>query len=996
MSIRLVLIVAAATLLPSCLDGGGSVVARALIAPANLTALHAADGSSIELAWVDNSSDETGFRVDVAPVPINVDADVTEFTILPSNTTAYSYATQPNTTRYFRVLAVTTSLQSEPSNVVSATTPNVPPPPGRFDAQVGPSGSDTIVSLLWDDAASETGYTIDRSANGGSWDTLTTTGQNVTSIADFSTAANGDYAYRIRANNANGSGPWSPVVRAQTHNTSWEILSSPASGDVSWFTSLAVTPFGNAYVSSYDASMGQVAYSVSGILGPISTSNIDPGFPATLGFSGTSIVSDSLGFSHIVANDSFANVLRHLTNAPSGNWTSEAIDSPTTSGDRALFGIGSSDSLHVVYQRQNSGMIPGLRYGVRSGSSWTTEWVTSSDVTDYFSFAVGPGNSLHVAYRRPTPGGHELVYASRSGGSWYTSVVPTTGSPEMCSIAVDAAGVVYIAYNSLMTGGLNLLSNSGGTWTDEVVHQSPLARWGRYNSLAIDKSTGEIHISYQEAIYTSLRCASKLPGGAWVLQHVDGAGDVGCFSSIGTDANGNVFIAYGDATNGRVKLARTALRPPSNLVAAPISTSRIDVSWGDVPNEKSYRLERSLDGGSSWGTAASLPLNTLGYSDTGLSSNQLYSYRVIAENDFDESAPSNVATVLPCYITTVSVPGSTAHGQGTDIAVGPGNAIHVAHYDQTNANLLYTTGPLGGPFTTVTADSGSPATSAVGADANGIALGGSTPVLVGDQSPAGIGALGGLRFTTVTGMTPSSTTLEASQVNAIVGYYSKVRVAPNGTVHVVHMEQGIGGWYWRHALRVGGTWTFAGRIIPLELLTGHYNNNLGIDSLNNPHLAYIRRPTAAAPTEIVYGSMQSGVWSFAVIPGPVQPFFPTLALDSSNKAHLAFVSNGNTLGYATNASGSWVVETVDPSIFSVGTSNPAIGVDPSTGRVHVAYASSGLRYARKDPGGIWVRVPLDTTTGVEWVSMALGSGGIVNVAYQDSFGLRLKILSAQP
>lgn len=958
-----------------------------------LTALAASDGSAIDLTWLDMSDNETGFRVDVAPGPITVDTDVTEYTILPANTTSYSYPTQPNTTRYFRVLAVTTTNQSDPSNVVSATAPNVPRPPQRFDALVGPSGSDTVVSLLWDDATGETGYTIERGDNGGAFVTLTSVGANVTSYTDFSTTANGNYVYRIRANNANGSGPWSPSVHAETRNTSWELQSTPASGDISWFTSLGVTFSGNSYIASYDASMGLVATSSASLGGSLTTTDINLGFPATMGFSGTSIALDSSGFSHIVANDSFANVLRHLTNAPSGTWTSEAIDSPTTAGDRAQIRVF-SDSLHVVYQHQNSGMISGLRYGVRGTTTWTTEWVTT-DPTDYFAFDV-KGSTIHLVYRRPkSGGGYELVYAKRVGGSWSFTALPTSGSPEMCSIAFAPSGDVYIAYNSLTTGGLSLLNNTTGAWTEEVVHQSPLARWGRYNSLAIDNYTGEIHLAYQEEIYTSLRYASRMPGGDWIYQHVDGSGDVGRFASIGIDSNGNVFIGYGDATNQRVKLGRTALRPPTNFIAKPISTTRIDLSWNDVPNEQFYQLERS-DDGAVWTTLAILSANNLSYSDTLVLSSQVYFYRVIAVNDFGESSPSNISSTLPLYVTTIVFPGSTSYGLSTDITVAPGDVLHISSADQTNTNQLYTTGPAGGPFSTANADSGPSPSSQVGFGSTGIALSGSTPVLTatlaGSTSPAG------LRFTTMSGMTPTNSTLEANSTTPFValGNYPKVRVAPNATIHVVHMEQGNGGWYWRHAFKVGGTWTIAGRITPLESISGHYNNNLAVDSLSNPHLAYVRLVSGGSGTELVYGSKQAGTWSFAVVPGPVQPFLPTLALDSANKAHIAWLSNGNTVGYATNASGSWVVEIVEASAFTTANGNPSIAVDPSTGRIHLAYCNSGLRYARKDPGGSWVKVPLDTTTAPAWISLALGSGGMIHVAYQDFTAGRLKVMSAKP
>jgi hypothetical protein len=551
--LRLLLLSVAATLLPSCLEnsGGGVLVSASLVAPSSLSAHPVADGSAIDLTWTDNTSEESGFRIEVAPGPITTDSDVTDSATVPANSTTYTYPTQPNTTRYFRIVAVATGVQSVPSNVASATTPNVPLAPQRFDALVGPSGSDNAVSLLWDDTLNETSYTILRSANGGAWATLTSLGKNVTSFTDFSTSADGDYAYRIRANNANGSGAWSPAIRTQTKSANWAIYSSPPSGDISWFASLAVSPSGACTISSYDATSGAVALTSPSPSGTgLSTANLNPGFPASLGYTGTSIATFSSSL-HVVANDVYSHELYYLTNE-TGVWVATPLGQ-TTDTDKAMIRVDDMGTVHVVHYTAAGDA--GLRYLSRSGSTWSEELV-SGDQTDDFTFAVDLSNVVHLAYRRATETGYELVYGTRSGGSLGFENIPTSGSPEMCSIAIGPSGAVYIAYNSFTTGGLYLLSNVGGGWTEEVVHQSPLARWGRYNSLAVDGNTGEIHISYQEALYTTLRYASRLPGESWKYQLVEGLGDVGRFSSIGLDFNGNVFIAYGDATNGRVKLAR--------------------------------------------------------------------------------------------------------------------------------------------------------------------------------------------------------------------------------------------------------------------------------------------------------------------------------------------------------------------------------------------------------------------------------------------------------
>lgn len=549
---RLLALVVAATILPSCLENESSSVLVPPVAPSGLSALPTADGSGVALAWTDNSSDETGFRIEAAHGPIAMDSDVTDTVVVPADSTAFTYPAEPARTYYFRIRAIAAGVESAPSNVVSATTPDVPPPPERFDALLGATGSDKFMNLLWDDCATETGYTIERSTNGGLWAPLTTVGQGVTSFTDPLTATDIEYAYRIRASNANGSGPWSPAVRAQARSTNWGILVSPPSGDIAWFTSLAVSPFGECKVSSYDATSGMLALSSADIGGVLSTVNVDPGFPATLGYTGTSIALDDFLQPHIVANDVYGHQLYHLTNV-TGTWVATPLDQ-TSDTDRAIVRTDTQGTPHVIYQ-SSTGQI-GLRYVRRTNPTWNAEWVTF-DQTDHFAFVVDPAGVLHLSYRRAAGGGHELVYARRNEGNWSFETLPTAGSPEMCSIAIAPSGAVHIAYNSITTGGLHLLYNSAGGWTDEVVHRSPLARWGRYNSLSIDGNSGTLHLSYQESLYASLRYASRVPGGSWVYQHVDGSGDVGRFSSIGTDSSGRVFIAYGDATNGRVRLART-------------------------------------------------------------------------------------------------------------------------------------------------------------------------------------------------------------------------------------------------------------------------------------------------------------------------------------------------------------------------------------------------------------------------------------------------------
>jgi len=89
---------------------------------------------------------------------------------------------------------------------------------------------------------------------------------------------------------------------------------------------------------------------------------------------------------------------------------------------------------------------------------------------------------------------------------------------------------------------------------------------------------------------------------------------------------------------------------PSNLQGSAISCNQIDLSWQDnATDETNYIVERKIEGGS-YSVRATLPANTTVYSDTGLSANTKYYYRVKAKNSFGDSGYSNEINLItpPC------------------------------------------------------------------------------------------------------------------------------------------------------------------------------------------------------------------------------------------------------------------------------------------------------------------------------------------------------------
>src|SRR4030043_2108896 len=100
-------------------------------------------------------------------------------------------------------------------------------------------------------------------------------------------------------------------------------------------------------------------------------------------------------------------------------------------------------------------------------------------------------------------------------------------------------------------------------------------------------------------------------------------------------------------TGGRINAynALSFLRIPTNLTATAASTTRISLSWSDNAScEKGYKVERKISGGSWTVLPDTLPNGSSSFTDSGLTPNTTYTYRVKACNDIAESFSSNEAS----------------------------------------------------------------------------------------------------------------------------------------------------------------------------------------------------------------------------------------------------------------------------------------------------------------------------------------------------------------
>lgn len=100
-------------------------------------------------------------------------------------------------------------------------------------------------------------------------------------------------------------------------------------------------------------------------------------------------------------------------------------------------------------------------------------------------------------------------------------------------------------------------------------------------------------------------------------------------------------------TGGRINAykALSSLLSPTNLTATSTSPTRVHLSWSDnATGEDGYKIER-MTIGESWILLTTVPPNSSSYTDTTVSGNNTYIYRVRAFNNIGESFSSNEVTV---------------------------------------------------------------------------------------------------------------------------------------------------------------------------------------------------------------------------------------------------------------------------------------------------------------------------------------------------------------
>jgi hypothetical protein len=722
-------------------------------APSSLTTT-AASTTQVNVAWTDNSTDETGFIIQRRT---GASGTWTTLTTTAANATSYSDTTAAANTAYsYQVLAANSAGTSSATNISTVTTPapvTIPTAPSSLTASL----QGLNVQLAWtDNSNNETGFVIQRQTGAsGTWTTLTTTAAGATSFTDSTAAVSTQYSYRVAATNSAGTSTNSAVASVTTGSTSGTLVTRDPNG---W---TLVTPASDAQIVYVSSSTGND--SNAGTIGsPVKTiakakSMFTSGHPVWLLLKAGDTFNESLGGWNYpgTSADTPSVIGSYGTGARPilATGTSTGITFVGASGPAAShvfimgldFYANGRDPSSPSFSSANADTTPnGVNY-MRGGTDFLIEncrfryYATNlviqgydalltnftlrrSVITDaYATTAHAQGIYMwnvngwtiednvfdHNGWNASIPGAEPTIFnhnmyidAQNPGGTVRNNIVANGAASGIMdraggivsgnlvvnnpvsiivgnsyNIATEATQVINnvilngsdIQSNPIMVRGYgievnntnlstlvqgNIIANAlssgpafalnfGNGGSNESASGNVVCNWGSnpiINNCGANVASGQVNPAGLvdtsrgvEAYMTSLGQTGSLAAFLAAARQQSQAN----WSIAYTAQAANTYIRQGYVTQA-----------PSNVSATQVNATTANIVWGAVANASSYLVERSQDGGSTWVQVAAPAAGTTSFQDTSLSTGSRYSYRITAVNGIGSSVLSSTVNVL--------------------------------------------------------------------------------------------------------------------------------------------------------------------------------------------------------------------------------------------------------------------------------------------------------------------------------------------------------------
>ncbi len=654
----------------------------------------AASHSSVSLQWVDNSSNETLFKIERALVSTGSFAEIDT---VGAGFTNYSDSTVSASTAYqYRVCAENATGDSDDSNTVAVTTPAEPPtlpvaPTGLAATSVAASN----VNLQWvDNSSNETLFKIERApASSGSFVQINTASAESTTYADATVSASTGYRYRVLASNSAGNSAYSNTVTVTTpappptrpaaptglvlkvnaynkvdlqwvdnssDETLFKIERAPASTGVFVQINTAVAEsitYSDATVSASTAYLYRVC--ANNTAGNSIYSNTlavtTPAPPATKPAAPTNLAVTANAYNKVDlqwADNSSDETLFKVERAPASTGVFVQIDT-TAAGTATYSDAAVSASTSYLYRV--------CAYNTAGNSVYSNTLAVTTPAAPPTKPAAPTGLVLKAnAYNKvdlqwaDNSSDETLFKVERAPASTgvFVQINTTAAGTAVYSDAAVSASTSYLyrvcAYN---TAGNSVYSNTLAVTTPASPPVKPAAPT---NLSATAASDSEINLTWSDTSANETGFAierSTMSTTGFSAVKTVGA-DVKTYKDVSLSEGTTYYYRVCSVNNGvnsdysAVASDTTMLKPPSNLSAVATSSNSISLTWADnSQRETSYVVERSTNGVSGPWQATTLPANTTTYVDQSCVPLTQYSYRVYAGGS-SSGLYSNLASLI--------------------------------------------------------------------------------------------------------------------------------------------------------------------------------------------------------------------------------------------------------------------------------------------------------------------------------------------------------------
>lgn len=468
-------------------------------------------------------------------------------------------------------------------------------------APTAPSGlratvvSCNVIDLTWtDDSDNEDGFKIERKEGLGSYSEIATVMSNTTTFTDSSVSAEKTYSYRIRAYNSFGNSSYSselvistppcgPVPNAPTNLTA--TLISVSEAKLKWTDN---SDNEQNFILERKAEGGTYA-----VVGTIVSNTVET--------TSTGLLPDTKYYFRIRARNEYG-----YSNY--SNETSVTTPSETATPDAPTGLTATATSCNSVTLTWTDNAINETNFVVErklEGESYTViEGTTPANTNSYADNTVEEGKKYY----------YKVKASNANGDSGYSNEVSLTTPP--CGFPPNAPSNLTATTLSETEIQLNFTDNSDNENGFKLERKEP---GGTYELIAVLPSNT-----------TSHKDTGLTPNTTYYYR-------VCAYNSYGASS-------YSNEANAITKKELAIPAKPTNLFASASSSTEIRLSWTDASdNEDGFKIERKTSGGS-FTEIKILTADSTTYTDTGLTPDTTYYYRIRAYNAAGYSDYSNEAS----------------------------------------------------------------------------------------------------------------------------------------------------------------------------------------------------------------------------------------------------------------------------------------------------------------------------------------------------------------